>query len=194
MRFSKILLLAGAIVAVPPTAIVIAQPAPAAANAEDTRLTAFLDGEFAQEVKLRPTLATRLGIKENQDQARRQQRRRSAPHARMAPRQRGEDEGAVRPRQADARRAGQLRHLGAGAGAGRAQLQVPPLPAAFLFLPLLGARAAAELHDQHPHRVGRSRHARVQCAAARDPEGARHRDRAEQGVRRGGHPRAQVPG
>ena len=38
MRFSKILLLAGVIVAVPPTAVVIAQPAPAAANAEDTRL------------------------------------------------------------------------------------------------------------------------------------------------------------
>jgi uncharacterized protein (DUF885 family) len=67
MRFTKILLLVGTIVAVPPTAYVVAQPAPAAANAENSRLTAFLDGEFAQEVKLRPTLATRLGIKENQD-------------------------------------------------------------------------------------------------------------------------------
>ena len=67
MRVSRILLLAAAVIAVPPAAYAVAQPAPAAANAEDTRLTAFLDGEFAQEVKMRPTLATRLGIKENQD-------------------------------------------------------------------------------------------------------------------------------
>lgn len=67
MRVSKILLLATAIAAAPPAGFAIAQPAPAAAKAEDARLTAFLDGEFAQEVKMRPTLATRLGIKENQD-------------------------------------------------------------------------------------------------------------------------------
>ena len=41
-----------------------AQPA---ANADDVRLTAFLDGEFAQEVKSRPQLATRLGLKDGQD-------------------------------------------------------------------------------------------------------------------------------
>ncbi len=130
MRVSRILLLAAAVIAVPPAAYAVAQPAPAAANAEDTRLTAFLDGEFAQEVKMRPTLATRLGIKENQDKL-----------------DDNSDAGALRML------ASQLRHLGAGAGAGRAQLQVPPLPAAFLFLPLFGARAAAELHDQHPHGV-----------------------------------------
>lgn len=67
MRVSKILLLATAMIAAPPTAFAMAQPAPATASAEDARLTAFLDGEFAQEVKMRPTLATRLGIKENQD-------------------------------------------------------------------------------------------------------------------------------
>jgi uncharacterized protein (DUF885 family) len=68
MRISKFLLLAAASVTVP-SAVVTAQtvPAVAPANAEDARLTAFLDGEFAQEVKMRPTLATRLGIKENQD-------------------------------------------------------------------------------------------------------------------------------
>lgn len=68
MRISKFLLLAAASVTVP-SAVVFAQTALAAApaNAEDARLTAFLDGEFAQEVSMRPTLATRLGIKENQD-------------------------------------------------------------------------------------------------------------------------------
>ncbi len=68
MRISKFLLLAAASLTVP-TALAVAQTAPAVApvNAEDARLTAFLDGEFAQEVKMRPTLATRLGIKENQD-------------------------------------------------------------------------------------------------------------------------------
>jgi uncharacterized protein (DUF885 family) len=68
MRISKYLLLAAASFTVP-TALAVAQTAPAVApvNAEDARLTVFLDGEFAQEVKMRPTLATRLGIKENQD-------------------------------------------------------------------------------------------------------------------------------
>jgi len=44
-------------------------PAPAAAqpSSEDARLTAFLDGEFAQELKLRPQLATRLGVKDGED-------------------------------------------------------------------------------------------------------------------------------
>lgn len=43
-----------------------AAPATAAAT-EDARLTAFLDGEYAQELKLRPQLATRLGLKEGAD-------------------------------------------------------------------------------------------------------------------------------
>ena len=38
-----------------------------AASTEDARLTAFLDTEFAQELKKRPQLATRLGIKDGQD-------------------------------------------------------------------------------------------------------------------------------
>jgi uncharacterized protein (DUF885 family) len=63
------LLVAAAIVAVPQYASVSAQPAPIAApaNAEDARLTAFLDQEFAEELKSRPQLATRLGMKEGQD-------------------------------------------------------------------------------------------------------------------------------
>ncbi|MGH6965506.1 MAG: DUF885 domain-containing protein [Phenylobacterium sp.] len=44
-------------------------PAPAAArpSSEDARFTAFLDAEFAQELKLRPQLATRLGVKDGED-------------------------------------------------------------------------------------------------------------------------------
>jgi uncharacterized protein (DUF885 family) len=62
------LLAAAAIVAVPHFASVSAQPAPvAAANSEDARLTAFLDKEFAESLKSRPQLATRLGMKEGQD-------------------------------------------------------------------------------------------------------------------------------
>ena len=46
----------------------LAQSAPAAmSQSEDARLTAFLDAEFAEDLKLRPQLATRLGIKEGQD-------------------------------------------------------------------------------------------------------------------------------
>ena len=45
-----------------------AQPVPIAApSAEDARLTQFLDAEFAQELKMRPQLATRLGVKDGQD-------------------------------------------------------------------------------------------------------------------------------
>lgn len=46
-------------------------PAPAAAAdfaAEDTRLIAFLDAEFAEFVKTQPQLATRLGLKDGADQ------------------------------------------------------------------------------------------------------------------------------
>jgi len=39
----------------------------ARATAEDTRLTTFLDAEFTEDLKLRPQLATRLGIKVGQD-------------------------------------------------------------------------------------------------------------------------------
>jgi hypothetical protein len=44
-----------------PTAVV-AQPAPAATNSEDTRLTAFLDAEFADWLKRQPQTATRLVV------------------------------------------------------------------------------------------------------------------------------------
>ncbi|KPF64302.1 DUF885 domain-containing protein [Porphyrobacter sp. AAP60] len=58
---------------VPGTAALAQAPAaPATATAEDmaredARLTAFLDGEFAELVKQQPQLATRLGIKEGGD-------------------------------------------------------------------------------------------------------------------------------
>ena len=48
----------------------LAQATPAAqtqAASEDARLTAFLDGEFAEMVRMQPQLATRLGIKEGGD-------------------------------------------------------------------------------------------------------------------------------
>ncbi len=62
------LLVAAAALAVPQVSAVVAQPAPPpAATTEDARLTAFLDKEFAEDLKLRPQLATRLGIKEGED-------------------------------------------------------------------------------------------------------------------------------
>jgi uncharacterized protein (DUF885 family) len=69
VRKLPVLLVASAILAVPQFTAARAQPAPVAApaNAEDARLTAFLDAEFAEELKSRPQLATRLGMKEGQD-------------------------------------------------------------------------------------------------------------------------------
>ena len=69
MRRFSWLLAAAAFCAVPQAGMVAAQaPAAApAANAEDARLKAFLDAEFAKDLKLRPQLATRLGIKEGED-------------------------------------------------------------------------------------------------------------------------------
>jgi uncharacterized protein (DUF885 family) len=46
--------------AAPPAAV-------AASTAEDARLTAFLDAEFAKELEFRPQLATRLGLKLGED-------------------------------------------------------------------------------------------------------------------------------
>src|SRR4051795_5622801 len=68
MRDLRWLLVAAAVLSVSPFKLA-AQPATTAstANSEDTRLTAFLDAEFAQDLKLRPQLATRLGIKEGED-------------------------------------------------------------------------------------------------------------------------------
>ena len=61
MRFAVALLafLAPALPAAPATT--------AAPTADDARLIAFLDGEFEQELQLRPQLATRLGRKEGAD-------------------------------------------------------------------------------------------------------------------------------
>jgi uncharacterized protein (DUF885 family) len=62
----------GAVAALMLSTSVVAHAAPAApavatASAEDARLTAFLDAEFAEELKQRPQLATQLGMKEGQD-------------------------------------------------------------------------------------------------------------------------------
>ncbi len=60
--------LAAALVFASPMAVSAAAPAVQATPAnEDARLTAFLDAEFAEELKFRPQLATRLGLKEGQD-------------------------------------------------------------------------------------------------------------------------------
>jgi uncharacterized protein (DUF885 family) len=62
------LLVAAAVLVVPEAGIVSAQPvAVAPANSEDARLTAFLDKEFDAQLKSRPQLATRLGLKEGED-------------------------------------------------------------------------------------------------------------------------------
>ena len=45
----------------------VAQAPAVVAQAEDARLNAFLDKEFAEELRQRPQLATRLGLKEGQD-------------------------------------------------------------------------------------------------------------------------------
>ena len=50
-----------------PFAAVAQNAATTSANAEDARLTTFLDGRYAQELQFRPQLATRLGMKEGQD-------------------------------------------------------------------------------------------------------------------------------
>ncbi len=60
--------LALALAAAPFTAAPALAQAPAATTAsEDARLTAFLDGEFAEYLKTQPQLATRLGLKEGGD-------------------------------------------------------------------------------------------------------------------------------
>ncbi len=68
MRKLRWLLVAAAVVGVPGASAVLAQPAAVAtANSEDARLTAFLDQEFDAQLKFRPQLATRLGLKEGED-------------------------------------------------------------------------------------------------------------------------------
>jgi uncharacterized protein (DUF885 family) len=73
MRISSKVVAAAAILVVGPVAALAPRaqaqtPATAPApSAEDARFTAFLNTEFAQEVAMRPQLATRLGLKENED-------------------------------------------------------------------------------------------------------------------------------
>src|SRR3954468_1648301 len=68
MRRSAHYLLAFAFAGLPLAMPIAAQQTVAAtANSEDARLTAFLDAEFSQDLKLRPQLATRLGIKTGED-------------------------------------------------------------------------------------------------------------------------------
>ena len=67
MRKIAFFLVAAAAIAIPQTPAFSAQAASAAVASEDARMTAFLDAEFAQDLKLRPQLATRLGIKEGED-------------------------------------------------------------------------------------------------------------------------------
>lgn len=58
----------GAVVAIsvlsPLASSAIAAATQSARQSEDARLTAFLDAQFAEELKLRPQLATRLGVKD----------------------------------------------------------------------------------------------------------------------------------
>ena len=98
MRQFALLLAGSLLVAIPQQAI--PQPAATAvAPSEDARLTAFLDAEFAQDLKLRPQLATRLGMKEGEDKL-----DDISDAAQLsgwrAPGQRRADESAVRPQQA----------------------------------------------------------------------------------------------
>ena len=69
MRQLRLLLVAAAMFAVSQPVVTAARPAVATAtqNAEDARLTKFLDAEFAKDLVLRPQLATRLGIKTGED-------------------------------------------------------------------------------------------------------------------------------
>ena len=68
MRHLRLWFAAAALLAAPQLSSVSAQSSPAAtATSEDARLTIFLDKEFADDLKLRPQLATRLGMKEGED-------------------------------------------------------------------------------------------------------------------------------
>lgn len=68
MKKTACFLVATVVLVTPLSAPTLAQPAAAAPVAsEDARLTAFLDIEFAEDLKLRPQLATRLGLKDGED-------------------------------------------------------------------------------------------------------------------------------
>ena len=68
MRKSKLPGIAAALAfSVVPGAAMAQQPAATAPAAEDARLYAFLDREFAEDLKQRPQLSTQLGLKDGQD-------------------------------------------------------------------------------------------------------------------------------
>ena len=159
------------LLALPMTVGAAAPPSVAQApqSAEDARLTAFLDAEFAQELKLRPQLATRLGIKDGEDRLddisdagllKRLEWRRASV-ARM---KNQFDRGKLSPQ-------GQANYDIWAIELDRAELsyQFSPLPAAVLLVPLLGPFRAAELPDQHAYRPGCGRHAGLQRPIARNP-------------------------
>ena len=197
MRHLRSLFVAAAVVAVSPAVMVAAQPAPATAptaNAEDARLTAFLDAEFAQDLKLRPQLATRLGIKEGEDRLddisdAGQLQRLEARRASVARMKAQFDRAKLSPN-------GQTNYdmWETELRAGGAPVQVPPLPAAVLFLPLFGALAAAGLHDQHPYGAATPPTCGPTtrgCAPSRRCSTRRSR-RANCPMRRGARPKFQV--
>lgn len=68
MRKFAWMFVAAAAAAIPYQVSIAAIPAAAVPKPQDARLTAFLDAEFTQDLKLRPQLATRLGMKEGEDQ------------------------------------------------------------------------------------------------------------------------------
>lgn len=66
MHRIALLVAVSAAIFIPQSGTTFAQPAPAVAS-DDARLTAYLDAAFARDLKLRPQLATRLGMKDGQD-------------------------------------------------------------------------------------------------------------------------------
>lgn len=67
MRRVRLTLIALGLLCGAPLCPVQAAPVALAQADEDARLTAFLDGEFATELTMRPQLATRLGLKQGED-------------------------------------------------------------------------------------------------------------------------------
>jgi len=67
MKFTTRIAVLLSALALPVLPAVAQAPVAAAAQAEDAKLTAFLDAEFAEYVKSQPQLATRLGIKAGGD-------------------------------------------------------------------------------------------------------------------------------
>lgn len=67
MKNSLLLAAVASLALLSPLVAATAQPAASAAPAEDARLTAFLDAQFAEELAMRPQLATRLGMKQGND-------------------------------------------------------------------------------------------------------------------------------